>query len=98
MSNHSVKSENIYVPRRVHSVGMILNVDFNPTDPASWRGMLWFAWAVAWVLTAFTTKRTRTREPILSRILFLIPIVLGAMLLFVPQFRTPALTTRFVPR
>ena len=77
---------------------MILHENFNPADPASWMGLCWFAWALIWLLAAFTAKRTRAREPILSRILYLIPIVIAAELLFWPRLHlAPALAERFVP-
>ena len=76
---------------------MLLHVNFNPADPGSWIGILWFAWALIWVLAAFTAKRTRREEPAGARLAYLIPVILAALLLFSHSFRTGPLTLRVVP-
>src|SRR5215475_9394292 len=76
---------------------MSIHGDFNPLDPHSWLGTLWLAWVVVWVVAAFTVKSTRTREPLLSRIFYLIPIFVAAELLFSPRLRFGFLVDRFLP-
>jgi len=76
---------------------MISRVDFNPADPVSYIPLLWAVWAVVWVLSALTAKRTRTAESGLSRLLYLIPIIVAAMLLFSPEFRVGVMVARFAP-
>ena len=67
-------------------------------DPKHWINILWLFWVVLWTAVAFTAKRTRTEEPAGARILYLIPIVFAAMLIFSPAFRVGRLTHRFVPQ
>jgi protein-S-isoprenylcysteine O-methyltransferase Ste14 len=67
-------------------------------DPQHYVNILWLFWVVLWTALAFTAKRTRTEEPAGARILYLIPIVLAAMLIFSPAFRVGPLTHRFVPQ
>jgi len=70
---------------------------FQPQDPSSWLQMLWMVWFVVWMIAAFTSKRTRTAERPLSRIVYLIPIIFGVLLLFSPEFRIGFLVARFLP-
>jgi len=69
-----------------------------PHDPSRWISILWTTWLVLWMVAAFSVKRTRTQEPTVARLLYLVPILLGAMLLFSPAFRVPPLTNRFLPQ
>jgi protein-S-isoprenylcysteine O-methyltransferase Ste14 len=75
---------------------MIGHVSY-PKGPLGWVNLLWGVWALVWVLSALTAKRTRTGEPAFSRLLYLIPIIVAAMLLFAPEFRVGVLVRRFAP-
>ena len=59
---------------------------------------LWLAWAVFWIAAALNTKPTRWREPIASRALHIIPLLLCAALLTQPHWLPPILTASVVPR
>jgi len=58
---------------------------------------LWILWLGYWVAAARDVKRTRWREPALTRALHASPIVLCAFLLVAPRWLPPVLTIRFAP-
>jgi len=60
-------------------------------------GLLWSGWVLIWLLASFTTKRTRTRESLSSRLMYGIPIVFAALLLFSPALRRSFLVTSLLP-
>lgn len=60
---------------------------------------MWFAWACYWGLLSRNVKRSSRREPLLSRLLHLVPLLLAVVLLWLPSVpRLPWLNVRFVPR
>ena len=59
---------------------------------------LWAAWASYWWLTSHDVKETTRREPFVSRVLHLGPMLLAAAILWSPRLKFPGLETRFMPR
>jgi protein-S-isoprenylcysteine O-methyltransferase Ste14 len=59
---------------------------------------LWMGWAFYWWLTSIDVKETARREPLVSRVLHLGPMLVAAMILWSPRFNVPGLETRFMPR
>ena len=59
--------------------------------------VLWFGWAFYWWLTSRNVKETTRREPFLSRVAHLGPMLLGAALIWSPPLGVPALDARFMP-
>src|ERR1700685_1746375 len=53
-------------------------------DPSFYRhliGALWLAWALYWLVSAFNTKVTQRREPLGSRLAYVLPLIVAAVLL-----------------
>jgi len=69
-------------------------------DPRFYRqliGLLWLAWGLYWVISAARTKSTVRRESLGSRLAYVVPGLIGAVLI---AWRTPPwtwLTTRLWP-
>jgi protein-S-isoprenylcysteine O-methyltransferase Ste14 len=60
-------------------------------------GVLWIIWMIGWMAAARDVKPTRWREPLRTRALHAIPIVLCAVLLMTPRWLPPVLAVRFAP-
>jgi protein-S-isoprenylcysteine O-methyltransferase Ste14 len=60
--------------------------------------VIWLAWLIYWGVAAIGTKRTRYRESVPSRLLHIVPLILGIALLVVPRLAGDWLTPRFLPR
>ncbi len=59
---------------------------------------LWFAWASYWWLLSGNVKATIRREPLLSRLLHMVPLLLAMLLLWLPSSAIPSvLTIRLMP-
>jgi protein-S-isoprenylcysteine O-methyltransferase Ste14 len=58
---------------------------------------LWFAWVVYWFLAARVVKPTERREPIVSRMLHVVPLALAAWLLWSDRLPVPFLDVRLFP-
>lgn len=58
---------------------------------------LWAAWASYWWLSSRDVKETVRREPLMSRMLHLGPMVLAALVLASPGYGVPGLAARVVP-
>ncbi len=58
---------------------------------------LWIAWAFYWWLTSVDVKAAARREPFLSRVAHLGPMLVGAALLWMPRTGVAALDARFLP-
>ena len=58
---------------------------------------LWTAWAFYWWLSSRDVKQTARREPFVSRVLHLGPMVFAAMILASPGLGIPGLSARIVP-
>jgi protein-S-isoprenylcysteine O-methyltransferase Ste14 len=58
---------------------------------------LWAAWAFYWWLTSRDVKETMRREPLVSRALHLLPMLLAALMLASPGHGVPGLSARVVP-
>ena len=58
---------------------------------------LWMAWAFYWWLTSADVKETTRREPLLSRVLHLGPMLVAAAILWSPRLPVPGLNERFMP-
>ena len=56
---------------------------------------LWIAWALYWALSAFNAKTTQRREPLGSRLQFVVPTAIAAML--VMALPGSFLSARFAP-
>jgi protein-S-isoprenylcysteine O-methyltransferase Ste14 len=59
---------------------------------------LWIAWLLYWLVAARTVKTTRWREPITSRLLHGVPLILAALLLVGKRHLPSLLTERFLPQ
>ncbi len=57
----------------------------------------WLCWVAYWGLSAIGTKAATRREPALSRLVYAVPIALGALALFDAQMFTGVMPGRFVP-
>ena len=49
-------------------------------------GSLWLTWAIYWAIAAADVKHSRQREPVSSRALHFVPMLLAAALLLLPHF------------
>lgn len=58
--------------------------------------VLWATWALYWWLTSRDVKETTRREPVLSRVLHLGPMVIAGALLWSPRLGVAALDARFM--
>jgi protein-S-isoprenylcysteine O-methyltransferase Ste14 len=58
---------------------------------------MWLAWVLIWVAFSHNVKTTVRREPIGSRLLHVVPLVLAGVLIFLPQFPIAILARRFLP-
>src|SRR5262249_24573261 len=60
---------------------------------------LWIAFALYWLVSALKRKRTKQRESIGQRLMYVAPLVLASLYLFRgnDEIRHTWLTTRFVP-
>jgi len=64
--------------------------------PAELIGILWLLWALYWALAARSVKAVRRREPIASRLTFVVPALLGALLLLIGHHLTGWLALRLI--
>ncbi len=58
---------------------------------------MWLAWAAYWWALSRSVKATARREPVFSRLLHIVPLVLAVVLLWRPGFAIPVLGERFMP-
>jgi protein-S-isoprenylcysteine O-methyltransferase Ste14 len=58
---------------------------------------LWLGWAGYWWVASFNVKTAARREPMLSRVLHIAPLMLAVFLLFPQRSPIPALGERFMP-
>jgi protein-S-isoprenylcysteine O-methyltransferase Ste14 len=58
----------------------------------------WLAWALYWAASSLTTKRTRRRESPASRVVHVLPLLIGALLLGWRNVPWPWLALRLWPR
>ena len=59
---------------------------------------VWWAWVLYWWLSSRDVKATERREPVLSRLMHLGPMVIAAILLWAPALGVPLLDARWLPR
>jgi protein-S-isoprenylcysteine O-methyltransferase Ste14 len=59
---------------------------------------MWLSWIAYWWISARDVKPTLVREPNLSRLSHIIPLVLAALLLSTPSISVSVLNDRFIPR
>ncbi len=64
--------------------------------PAALIGGLWLLWALYWLLAAQSAKPVRQRETLTSRLAFVVPMLLGAMLLLAGHGRLEWLQARWI--
>jgi len=69
---------------------------FNFADPSGYVVVLWVLWLVIWILASLRVKKVRAHEPTSTRMAYLLPKVLTALLLFSPIFRRGVLSQRFI--
>jgi len=58
---------------------------------------LWLTWAGYWWISSRDVKPTARREPLSSRMRYIGPLVVAALLLTMPNLPVPLLRERFVP-
>ena len=71
------------------------------SDPSFHRhliGWLWCAWALYWLVTAFSNKATQRREPLAGRLLHIVPLLVAGVLIGWHDMPWPALMQRLWPR
>ena len=59
---------------------------------------MWLCWAVYWLVRSRDVKRTARREPLVSRLLHVVPLVLALLLVAAPSFPGRVLSERFLPQ
>ncbi len=59
--------------------------------------LMWLLWALYWAICAFRAKPVRARESLISRLAFVIPMVIVALLLLLGHEGPPWLVVRVVP-
>ena len=64
--------------------------------PSTCVGILWGLWALIWLTASLRVKKTRDPEPSATRMAYLAPKVLTALLLFSPSLRIGILQERFI--
>lgn len=55
-----------------------------PHDPYLYRHLIlwvWIAWALYWLIAAIGTKRTQRREPLRSRLIYMLALLVGGLLI-----------------
>jgi len=57
----------------------------------------WYAFGIYWVITWLRVKRAKTREPLTSRLITMVPLVFAFELVFSNWLRIGPLRLRFVP-
>jgi protein-S-isoprenylcysteine O-methyltransferase Ste14 len=58
---------------------------------------MWFGWLACWGLFSLNVKTTTRRESPLSRLSYVVPLVIAGILLAVPALDIPLLGGRFLP-
>jgi protein-S-isoprenylcysteine O-methyltransferase Ste14 len=58
---------------------------------------MWLGWAAYWWVLSRNVKTTVRHEPLGSRLLHIVPLVLAALLLWLPRIPLPLLGERFLP-
>jgi protein-S-isoprenylcysteine O-methyltransferase Ste14 len=69
---------------------------FNFADPSGYIVLLWVLWLGIWIVAARRVKKIRAHEPASTRLTYLLPKILTALLLFSPIFRHGVLSQRFI--
>ncbi len=73
-----------------------------PHDADFYRHLIlgaWVAWALFWLVTAFSTKKTQRREPSSTRLAYVLPLLVGGLLIGVRHTPwAPVLALRLWPR
>ncbi len=59
--------------------------------------LLWVAWAAWWSFSARDVKETERREPVVSRLLHVGPMMLAGVILWLPRLPVLGLDHRFLP-
>ena len=67
------------------------------SSPMQWIAILWAVFVLYWLISAFKRKRTKKRETVLQRLLYMLPPIAAYFLVARPQFRFGWLAVRFVP-
>jgi protein-S-isoprenylcysteine O-methyltransferase Ste14 len=60
--------------------------------------VLWLAWLLYWLISAFGTKIAQRRESAASRISYVVPLLLGAWLIVSPRLHWGWLSEQLLPR
>jgi protein-S-isoprenylcysteine O-methyltransferase Ste14 len=66
---------------------ILLEVEWNRMRPGIAILALWIGWAVSWAVAAPWSNRTEKRPGIVTEIRYRLPMLIGALLLFVPAHR-----------
>lgn len=59
---------------------------------------MWLSWAVCWWALSRHVKATARHEPLVSRLLHILPLMLAVLLLWLPRIPLPVLGERFLPQ
>jgi protein-S-isoprenylcysteine O-methyltransferase Ste14 len=79
-----------------HSIAHSLWLTFGPT-PARIISDLWILFALYWLVSALNRKKTKRRESVRQRLLYILPLLAAFYLLYRYDFSHGWLGTRFVP-
>jgi hypothetical protein len=79
-----------------YSIAHSLWVNFGPT-PAGIISDLWILFLLYWLVSALNRKKTKRRESIVQRMLYILPLLAAFYLLYRYNFGYGWLGTRFVP-
>jgi protein-S-isoprenylcysteine O-methyltransferase Ste14 len=79
-----------------YSIAYSLWVIFGPTPAAIISG-LWMLFALYWLVSALNRKKTKRRESIVQRLLYILPLLAAFYLLYRYNFGHGWLGARFVP-
>src|SRR3954466_2961663 len=83
-------------PASLLSRWYIMVTHANLSDPSGYVGLLWLVWVVIWIIAARRVKKVRAHEAASTRMAYLLPKILTALLLFSPIFRRGFLSERFI--
>ena len=59
---------------------------------------MWLSWTAYWWISSRKVKPILLREPGLSRLSYIVPLMLAALLVFIPNMPVSVLNDRFIPR
>jgi protein-S-isoprenylcysteine O-methyltransferase Ste14 len=59
--------------------------------------IMWISWALCWWVQSINVKVTIRRESLISRLVYILPLMLAVLLIWAPNVPSPLLHERFLP-